>query len=108
VTQPPPPTHETEVELSDEEFIAITAKAKAIGYDLETYLRVRALTAGSLPEPSAFFDITRRLSRFARDYKACLMALAQRRPDAQKRADVLAVAFARLLQEWDDLYGPRP
>ena len=108
MTQPPPPTHETEVELSDEEFIAITAKAKAIGYDLETYLRVRALTAGSLPEPSAFFDITRRLSRFARDYKACLMAVAQRRPDAQKRADVLAVAFARLLQEWDDLYGPRP
>ncbi len=108
MTQPPPPTHETEVELSEEEHAAITAKAKAIGYDLETYLRVRALTAGSLPEPSAFFDIARRLSRFARDYKACLMALAQRRPDARKRADVLAVAFARLLQEWDDLYGPRP
>jgi len=69
---------------------------------------VRALTAGSLPEPSAFFDITRRLSRFARDYKACLMALAQRRPGAQQRADVLGVAFARLIEEWDELYGPRP
>ncbi len=108
MTQPPPPTHEIEVELSDEELAAVTAKASAIGFDLETYLRVRALTPDTLPEPSAFFDLTRRLSRFARDYKACLLALAQRRPDAQKRADVLAVAFARLLQEWDDLYGPRP
>jgi len=36
VTQPPPPTYETEVELSEEEYAAVTAKAKAIGYDLET------------------------------------------------------------------------
>ena len=108
MTQPPPPNHETEVELSDEEFIVITAKAKAVGFDPETYLRVRALTAGTLPEPYAFFDLTRRLSRFARDYKACLLALAQRRPDAQKRSDLLGTAFVRLIEEWDELYGPRP
>jgi len=108
VTQPPPPTHEIEVELSDEELAAVTSKATAIGFDLETYLRVRALTPGTLPEPYAFFDLTRRLSRFARDYKACLLALAQRRPDAQQRADLLGVAFVRMIDEWDELYGPRP
>ena len=107
MTQLPPPTHEIGAELSEEELAAVTAKAKAIGFDLETYFRERMLTAGTLPEPSAFFDISRRLSRFARDYKACLMALSQRRPDARKRADLLGVAFARLLEEWDKLYGPR-
>jgi hypothetical protein len=100
LTQPPPLTHEIEVELSDEELAAVTAKARTVGFDLQTYLRVRMLTPGTLPEPCAFFALNHRLSRFARDYKACLAALAQRRPDARQRADLLGTAFARILKDW--------
>jgi len=98
---------ETDVELTDEEAEALTAKAKTIGFDLETYIRVRSLTAGDLPEPAAFFALFRSLSSFAGDYEASLRALAEQRPGAPGPPEALADTFARLLQDWDDLYGPR-
>jgi len=95
------------VELTDEEADAIAAKAKTIGLDLETYLRVRALTGFDLPEPAAFFALFRRLTTFAQQYEACIQAMAAHQ-NAKNRLDVLVKLFPQLLQEWDRLYGPRP
>lgn len=100
-------THELEVEFTDDEKKALTAKAKAVGLDPETYLRVRVLTAHGLPEPAAFFALSRRLASFAQDYEAGLHAMAQRQPGAVEQCDALAKTFAQLLQDWDDFYGPR-
>ncbi len=96
------------VEFTEEEAAAITAKAKTVGLDLETYLKVRGLSADELPEPAAFFALFGRLASFAEDYKACLKAFADQDPRALERIDGLGEVFAQLLHDWDDRYGPRP
>jgi hypothetical protein len=102
-----PQLMEIGIELSDEERENLTAKAASVGLDLEAYIRVRMLTHGELPEPSAFLPLVRRLSSFAQDYEACMRAFAKFDPDAQKQSEALGKTFARLLQDWDELYGPR-
>lgn len=100
-------THQIDLELTQEEIEDVTARAETVGFDFETYVRVRVLSGEGLPEPAAFFALFRRLSAFAADYEACLRALADRHPAALDRPDELAPVFAQLLQDWDDLYGPR-
>ncbi len=107
MAQSAPQFVETEIELSEEEHEALTARASSLGLDLATYIRFRALTAGELPEPAAFFPMFRRLAAFAQDYEACMRAYAQSQPDAMEQSDALAKTFAQLLQDWDELYGPR-
>jgi len=107
MTQTPVLDHEIEVELTEEEHELLTARAKSLGLDLETYLRVRILIADVLPEPAGFFDLSRRLAAFAKDYKRCIQAIAA--PSVQSdRIDELGKVFAQLLQDWQALYGPRP
>lgn len=99
--------HEIEIELSDEENEMLTARAKTLGLDLETYLRVRLLTAEELPEPAAFFDLFRRLAAFAKGYESCIQAIAAP-SNATGRIEELSKVFHQLLQDWDQKYGPRP
>ena len=101
------PFIETETEFTDEEVADITARAKSIGLDMNTYIRVRAVTAGELPDPVAFLPLMRRLAAFATDYEANLRAYAAFSPAALGQSKDLAKTFAQLLQDWDDLYGPR-
>ncbi len=99
---------EIDVELTEEEHEQVTAKAKAVGIDVETYFKVRALSVDQLPEPAAFFALYGRLASFAKHYKACLKAFADQDPKAMERIPELADVFAQLLQDWGALYGPRP
>ena len=107
MTQAPALDREIVIDLSDEEFEEYTAKAKSIGLDLETYLRVRCVTPSGLPEPSAIFALSGRLAAFAKEYRACIETLAGH-GNADQRLEVLAKDFAQLLQDWDERYGPRP
>jgi hypothetical protein len=97
--------HEIDIELTQPEIDALTAKAKSIGYELEAYLRLRLVTGSALPEPSAFFSLFRRLTAFAADYEAYLRSFPGARPPQQY--DRLTQSFAGLLEDWDELYGPR-
>jgi hypothetical protein len=94
-------------EFSDEEIEVLTARAKSIGLDLDAYIRVRVLVPQGLPEPSAFFGLAGRLAVIAKEYEACIKTVAGH-GNADSRLEVLAEDFAHLLQDWDDLYGPRP
>ncbi len=96
------------VDLTEEEAETIRTKAQSVGLDLGTYLKVRGLSSDELPEPVAFFALFRRLASFAKDYEGCLQSFAAQRPDAMKQIPGLAAEFAQLIQDWDDLYGPRP
>ena len=99
--------YEIEVDLTTEELKAVAAKARSVGLDVETYARVRMVSADELPEPAAFFALFRRLSAFAKDYETCMQSFADMSPDADKQSNTLAKTFAQLLQDWDDRYGPR-
>ena len=107
MTKAPALDHEIEIELSDEQIEKLTARAKTLGLDLETYLRVRLVTAEELPEPAAFFDLFRRMQAFAKDYERCIQAIAAP-SNATCRIEELGKVFAQLLQDWDQKYGPRP
>lgn len=93
-----------DIELTQPEIDDLTAKAKSIGYELEAYLRLRLVTGSVLPEPTAFYSLFRRLTTFAADYESFLRGFPGARPPQQY--DKLARSFAKLLQEWDELYGP--
>ena len=105
-TAAPKPTHKFRIALSDEEIEELTGRAKALGLDLETYLRVRLLSPTGLPEPYAFFGLVRRLSAFAQEYEACLKDLAARRNRHKTgpRLDGLKENFAHIVLEWDKRY----
>ncbi len=102
------PQHvETEIELTDEEYALATDRARMLGFDLETFFRVRALTSQNLPEPTGFLAIVARLQNFAADYRAHMQAIAERQPGLNRQSQGLEASFAQLLQDWDKLYGPR-
>jgi|GEM_PF-5100929 len=98
---------ELQTELTEDELRIVEAKAKMLGFDVETFFRVRALTSGDLPEPCTFLALVNRLQNFAADYRAHMRAIADRHPGVDGQSKVLEAAFAQLLQDWDALYGPR-
>jgi hypothetical protein len=98
---------ELHVDLTEEERALVEARAKMLGFDVETFFRVRALTSEDLPEPCAFLEIVSRLQNFAADYRAHMHAIAERHPDVDRQSKTLGASFAKLLQDWDALYGPR-
>jgi len=97
---------ETYLELSEEEHEIVTAKARTLGLDLQTYIRFRALTAGELPDPAAFLPLARRIAAFAQQYEALIRAFAEQ-SDALEQAETLGTTFAQLLEDWHTQYGPR-
>ena len=95
-----------EIDMTDEEKAMLEAKARALGIDMEGYMRVR-LVGGRLPEPVAFVALLRRLQSFGGEFTEHVRAVAERRPDALAETRVLEAVFAQLVEDWDDLYGPR-
>lgn len=108
MTQPPPDTEIiTLIELSDEEKALVTARAEALGLDMETFIRIRMLTT-DLPDPGPFFDLARRLGRFAVTYEAAVRAAVTRQPGYMERLRDLETAYGRLRAEMSDLVTGLP
>jgi len=96
------------VNLTEEEAKKIIAKAEAAGVTPEIYLKVRGLAADQLPDPAAFFALFARIDTFVKGYRACLQSLSRFETGAANQIPPLGAQFAQILQEWDELYGPRP
>ena len=107
MTQAPAADKFIDLELSAEELAAVTARAQSAGLDLDSYVRLRVVSAGALPEPAAFFELFRRQAQFAENYTALLKSYAAGGPENLPQIDALTADFAALLEDWDALYGPR-
>jgi hypothetical protein len=107
MTQAPANDQFIDLELSPEEQAAVTATAQSVGLDLDTYVRLRVVSAGALPEPAAVFELFRRQAQFAENYTALVKSYAAGGPENLPQIDALSADFAALLEDWDALHGSR-